>query len=155
MENVDSQDFVQEWNPEESSITENNTEKLFHITGRERCCDETQKRIITLLEKWNHPLEVKKELDQIWKDIALRTILELDRKRHEMSRNNNIDQYPWEATEDDHKKRALIKELFKKRTEKLIEKKTEEKEAKIDLTRNAPQPEKSEMQKIWENQSLN
>ncbi len=51
MENVNSQDFTQELNPEESLITENATEKLFHVTGRKRCCDEIQKRIITLLEK--------------------------------------------------------------------------------------------------------
>ncbi len=72
-----------------------------------------------------------------------------------MSRNHNIDQYPWEATEDNDKKRALIKELFKKRTEKRIEKKTEKKDAKLDIGRSAPQPEKSEMQKIWESRSLN
>lgn len=155
MENVDSQDFVQEWNPEESSITENTTEKLFHVTGRKRSCDETQKHIIALLEKWNHPLEVKKELDEIWKDIALRTILELDRKRHEMSRNHNIDQYPWEATEDNQRKRELIKEISKIRGAKPVEKKIDKVKNGINLGRSAPQPEKSEMQKIWESQSLN
>lgn len=155
MENVDSQDFVQDWNPEESSITENTTEKLFHVTWKKRCCDETQKIIIALLKQWTRIFEVKKELEKFWKDITYSEIIELDKKRHEMARNNDIEQSNWEETWDNDRKRELIKEISKIRGAKPVEKKIDKVKNGINLGRSAPQPEKSEMQKICESQSLN
>ncbi len=155
MENVDSQDFVQDWNPEESSITENTTEKLFHVTWKKRCCDETQKIIIALLKQWTRIFEVKKELEKFWKDITYSEIIELDKKRHEMARNNDIEQSNWEETWDNDRKRELIKELIKAREEKLAEKKLSKKQTNMNLEKKTHQTETIDLEKALWNQSLN
>ena len=65
MEYGEDQGYMKGWNPKEVSITENTTEELFKQTGKKRCCDETQKQVIALLEKGNRPYEVQAELKKI------------------------------------------------------------------------------------------
>ena len=72
-----------------------------------------------------------------------------------MSWSNGIEQSPWEETRDNNRKKELIKDLSKARASKTADKQIDGEGAKLDIGRSAPQPEKSEMQKIWENQSLN